>query len=101
MHRLRCWVLVLATGIAGLRGAEALRVAPMDFVIAEAVASQDAVVTNFSRDVQARLLTHSEYAWIERQELDRIRREIDLAGLARTSAVSAVRVGHWLRADLL
>ena len=86
---------------ASLRGAEAPRVAIMDFGLAETAGSREAEIANFSRDVQARLLIHNEFSWVERQEFDRIEREIDLAGLARVDAASAVRLGHWLHADLL
>jgi ankyrin repeat protein len=86
---------------ASLSGAEAPRVAVVDFSLAESAVSRDPAVTEFSRDVQARMLLHPEYAWIERQEFDRIQREYDFAGQAQSSSVSAVRLGHWLHADLL
>jgi len=84
-----------------LLSAEEPRVATIDFSLAEAVGSHDPDITAFSRDVQARLLLHNEYLWVERQEFDRIEREVDLAALAQVDAASAVRLGHWLHADLL
>jgi len=86
---------------ASLRGAEAPRVATIDFSLAETAGSHDAEIINFSRDVQARLVIHNEYSWIERQDFDRIQHEVDLAGMAQVDATSAVRLGHWLHADLL
>jgi ankyrin repeat protein len=80
---------------------EASRVAVIDFSLTEAEGSRDPEIVNFSRDVQARLLVHSEFAWIERQEFDRIEQEVDRGGLAQTGATAAVRLGHWLHADLL
>jgi hypothetical protein len=54
-----------------LLGAEAPRVAVVDFNLAGAVGQRDLSITNFSRDVQLQLLVKADFQWIERQELDR------------------------------
>ncbi len=96
---------VVALGLLGLVsaacGAEAPRVAVMDFVLAQSPGSLDPATMDLSRAVQAKLLANERFAWVERQEFDRIQNEVDLAGLARVDAAAAVRLGHWLHADLL
>lgn len=87
--------------LSALAATEAPRTALLDFATQDAPGSEDPAVTDFSRAVQARLLTRDDFAWVERQEFDRLLREVDLAGTGRVNPLSAVRLGHWLRADLL
>jgi ankyrin repeat protein len=102
MKRVRHWLMLgLAAGLAALGCAEIPRTAMLDFTWAHSPGEIDPVLTDFSRAVQARLLSEPDYAWVERQELDRIMGEVDLGRIGSGSAVAAVRLGHWLRADLM
>ena len=98
-------VIFLALAFFGLLGtrlrAEVPRTAVLDFTLAHSPGCFDPAAADFSRAVQARLLTSNDYAWVERQEFERIVRETDLGGVSRVDPASAVRLGHLLRADLL
>ena len=83
------------------RADDAPRVAVLDFVLASTPGLAEASLTTLSRGVQANLLTHDGYVWVERQEMDRLTQEADLGRLSRVDARHAVRLGHLLRADLL
>jgi ankyrin repeat protein len=96
------WCLVAwAILTAAMVGAEAPRTAVLDLTWAHAPGGFDPALADFSRGVQAQLLTDPDYAWIERQEFDRITAEVDLGRMSGGDALAAVRLGHWLRADLL
>lgn len=102
MKQVALWVALSgAVFVAGLRGAEIPRVAVLDFTPAHAPGSLDPAIVDFSRAVQARLLASNDYAWVERQEFERITREADLGAASQMDAAAAVRLGHLLRADLL
>ncbi|MBK9989372.1 MAG: ankyrin repeat domain-containing protein [Verrucomicrobia bacterium] len=95
------FVLWFWLALVGLAAESPLRVAVLDFGVANKPGSIDSVTVDFSRAVQARLLMNSDCSWVERQEFDRIASEVDLMVLGRVNTASAIRLGHWLRADLL
>lgn len=104
MKRLPLSAIVLTWALLGVVLAAAQptpRVAVLDFAWAHAPYSRDPALADFSRAVQARLHADDQIAWVERQEMDRIVAEVDLGGVNGGSAATAVRLGHWLRADLL
>lgn len=77
------------------------RVAVLDFALENSPGSYDAATADFSQAVQARLLALPDYAWVERQELDKLTQEQDRAGLSGINSTMAVRFGRLLHADLL
>ena len=101
----RCRIGLIALGLVGAllvaRASDAPRVAVMDFVLATSPGTLEPTVADLSRAMQAKLLATADYAWVERQEMDRITDETDLGGMSRVDPLSAVRLGHLLRADLL
>jgi hypothetical protein len=84
-----------------LKAEDVKRVAVLDFVLRDSPGSRDAITTDFSSAVQARLLAGSGFAWVERQEFERISREADLGGIGRGDPATAIRLGNLARADLL
>ena len=84
-----------------LRGAEAHRTAVLDFVRADSPGSLDPALLDFSRVVQAHLLTDDTVVWVERQEFDQIMHEADPGNARGFDAATAVRLGRLLRADLM
>lgn len=86
---------------SGLQAQDLKRVAVLDFARADSPGSFDPTLLDFSRAVQARLLEDKNYAWVERQDFDRIMTEADPGGARGIDAATAVRLGRLLRADLL
>lgn len=76
-------------------------VAVLDFTLAQSPGSTDPGVLDFSRAVQAKLFSNNDFAWVERQEFERISREIDVGDSSRADPATAVRLGHLLHADLM
>lgn len=90
------------TGLfSALQAGDAKRVAVLDFVLVGSPGSHDAATADFSRAVQARLLAGSGFAWVERQESERLNQEADLGGVGRGDPATAIRLGNLARADLL
>ncbi|MCX6955236.1 MAG: hypothetical protein NTV51_24040 [Verrucomicrobia bacterium] len=94
-------LLLVTLFIPCLYAADAPRVAVMDFSPPDAAGVADAATVDFSREVQARLLVDSDYVWVERQEFDRIVSETNLLALGGSDPAAAMRLGHWLHADLI
>ncbi|MBI2517999.1 MAG: ankyrin repeat domain-containing protein [Opitutae bacterium] len=95
------WCSGFAVLFCALQAEDAKRVAVLDFVLQDSPGSHDAATTDFSRAVQARLLAGAGFAWVERQEFERLSREADLGGVGRGDPATAVRLGKLARADLL
>lgn len=100
-------VLVLAGALVPARGAEVAapplalrRVALLNFAPAEDSFAATRAAADFTALVQARLTATPDLEWVERQEHERVRREMELLGAGVTRGDS-IRAGRGLRADLL
>jgi len=55
--------------------------------------------SDFSSILQGALAESTEYVWVERAELDRAEKELNLAGFGLIDRNETVRAGKWLNAD--
>ncbi len=100
-------VLAFAAALLPMRAAEVAapplsvrRVALLNFAPAEDSFAATRAAADFTALVQARLTATPDLEWVERQEHERVRRELELLGAGVTRGDS-IRAGRGLRADLL
>jgi len=72
----------------------------LDFISTDNSYASMRTAANFTTALQASLSVESGVEWVERQQLEQARHELEL-GAFNPSAAAAVRSGKWLKADLL
>ena len=78
-----------------------VRVALMDFSTDDSVYQNDLAARDFSAAVQAAVARDTHFELVEREQLARAAQELGLSKIAQAADDARVRVGKWVKADLL
>lgn len=96
------WLAWCAAAAVPTVAAEIERASAFCYFTTNAASYHDAVAAHkLAELVQAELLGETDLDWLDRGRIDEALGEMELSAFGQVDAASAVRLGHWIKSDLL